>query len=424
MARYTINCRLRGRAFSTIKVVVALPAFVMMTWFGVEIAVAVRAMDQARAAADSIAVAAAARARDGYAAARTDALAAASACRGPNGPVSVSIGDGPGGGQDLQFGDWDEATRTFTPNPEGGHAARVTVRFAADHPNGTPSPVLSGLFGSSSLAIERSSVAVHVRARHTTSLYLHTKSDVALLMAGSSKLDADGGVSVRSSGEGCVAVGPDASLAASVVRVAGSVDPTVASQIDARVIDGFGVPADPFAAVALPALDSSAAIAVDHDDASVTQVAPGVHEGLTVTGGSVVLLPGLHQFVGSVEVKGAGSLVLQDATIQLDAAAALTVSGQGTVTGTPSLFGDWAGAWIIQRAASEPWSVGGLAVVDVAGMAYAPDALVTVQADGQLSCGSAMLGALQCSDSAVVGFDDDIDALKDTVVPGRARLVR
>jgi hypothetical protein len=24
----------------------------------------------------------------------------------------------------------------------------------------------------------------------------------------------------------------------------------------------------------------------------------------------------------------------------------------------------------------------------------------------------------------VVGFDDDIDALKDTVVPGRARLVR
>ena len=424
MARYSLNCGLRRRAFSTVKVVVALPAFLMMTWFGVEIAVAVRAMDQARVAADAIAVAAAARARDGHSVARADALAAAAASRGPAGPVTVSIGDGPGGGQDVEFGDWDDATRTFTPNPQGGDAVRATVRFAADHPNGTASPVLSGLFGASSLAIERTSVAVHVRARHTTSLLLDAPAGVALSMAGSSELAADGGISARSSNEGCVIVAADASLSASVVRAAGTVDAASVSQIDGQVVDGFEVPIDPFADVGMPALDAKSAAAIDHDDLSITQVAPGVHASLTVSGGSVMLLPGLHQFAGPVVVRGAGTLELQDATIQLDVTAALLVSGQGVVKGTPAVDGDWAGAWVIQRGPSEPWVLGGFGVVDVTGIAYAPGTSLAMGASAQLSCGSAILGSIACSDTAKVEFRDDIDALKDTVVPGRARLVR
>ncbi len=424
MARHGHSFGRCGRAFSTVKVVAALPAFIMMTWFGVEIALAVRAMGQARAAADSIAVAAAARARDGHQIARADALAAAAASRGPNGPVSVTIGDGPAGGQDVEFGDWDEVTRSFVPNPSGGDAVRARVRFASDHPNGTASPVLSGLFGASPLAIERTSVAIHVRARHTTSLLLDAASGVVLSIGGAAIVDLDGGISVRSSGTGCVVVGADASLSASVVRAAGSVDAGSVSQVDGTVIDGFDVPPDPFAGLVMTPIDVTSAIAIDHDDLSVTEVEPGVHQGIEIAGGSVVLLPGLHQFSGAIVVRGTGSLVLQDATVQLDTAASLSIAGQGSVTGTPSTAGDWAGAAFLQSNSTEPWILGGDAQMDVAGMVYAPQSSITVQSEARVKLGSAILGSLTCTDSAVVEFTSDIDELKGVAVPGRARLVR
>jgi hypothetical protein len=274
------------------------------------------------------------------------------------------------------------------------------------------------------LAIERTSVAIHVRARHTTSLLLDAASGVVLSIGGAAIVDLDGGISVRSSGTGCVVVGADASLSASVVRAAGSVDAGSVSQVDGTVIDGFDVPPDPFAGLVMTPIDVTSAIAIDHDDLSVTEVEPGVHQGIEIAGGSVVLLPGLHQFSGAIVVRGTGSLVLQDATVQLDTAASLSIAGQGSVTGTPSTAGDWAGAAFLQSNSTEPWILGGDAQMDVAGMVYAPQSSITVQSEARVKLGSAILGSLTCTDSAVVEFTSDIDELKGVAVPGRARLVR
>lgn len=396
----------------------------MMAWLGVEIGLGARAMHQARSASDSIALAAAARARDGHAVARADALAAAAANRGPNGPVLITIQDGPGGGGDVELGWWDDATRTFTPDAGGGNAARARVRFAADHPNGTASPVLSGLFGAASMAIERTSVAVHVRARHTTSLLLLAASGLALSLEDASMLSAEGGVSVSSTGQGCVVVAADAALSASVVRTEGSVDVGSVAQVDAPVMEGFDVPADPFAQLALPALDAASAALIAHDNMSVTQVSPGVHQGISISGGSVVLLPGLHQFAGPLEVSGTGTLVLQDATVHLDESAVLSVSGGGSVTGTPSAAGDWAGACVIQRGSPSSWVVGGSGVVELFGVLYAPGSSLQVRDTAQCAADSAILGSLTCSGTSALTLEDDVDALKDVAVPGRARLVR
>lgn len=408
---------------STVKFVAGLPAILMMAWLGIEIGLGARAMQQARSASDAIALAAAARARDGHEVARADALAAAAASRGPNGPVIITMSEGPGGGGDVELGRWDESTRTFTPDPEGGNAARARVRFAADHPNGTPGRALSGLFGASALAIERTSIAVHVRARHTTSLLLTEPSGIALRVGDSARLDADGGISVRSSSEGCVVVDGDASVIASVVRAAGSVDAGSADQVDAAVSDGFDVPADPFAELELPVLDAASAQPIAHDGVSVTHVAPGVHQGISIVGGSVVLLPGLHQFAGSLEVMG-GSVVLQDATIHLGDAESLTVAEAGSLTGTPGTSGDWAGAWIIQRGSPASWVVGGSGTIDVSGMIYAPGTSLVLRTVATMTTGSAILGSLECGGSSEAALDDDVDALKDVAVPGRARLVQ
>lgn len=422
MDRYRPNPP-RRIGFSSVKFVAALPAILMMGWLAVEIGFGVRAMNQARTASDAIALAGAARARDGREAVRTDALVAAASSRGPNGPVTIEMGAGPGGGGDVEIGSWDDRTRTFTPDPAGGDAVRARVRFAADHPNGTFAPFLSGLFGSSSVAIERTSVAVHVRARHTTSLLLSAESGVALALDAASEVESRGGLSVRSSATPCVIVQDDAWLSAAVVRVAGSLDTSSPAQVDATVVSRFAPPADPFAATALPEINPASAAMIGHDDLGVTHVTPGVHAGLTIAGGSVVLLPGVHQFAGSVTVQG-GSLVLQDATVHLDGAASLSVTSQGSVTGTPATTGDWAGAWILQRGFESTWTVDGGAAVGVAGLLYAPDATLVVSGSAQLALESAILRSLSVSGTAQVSLDDDIDELKDVAVPGRARLVR
>ena len=119
-----------------------------------------------------------------------------------------------------------------------------------------------------------------------------------------------------------------------------------------------------------------------------------------------------------------GSLVLQDATVHIHESASLTVTGNGIVSGTPGLNGDWAGSCIIQRGASSVWVMDTSGSMDVDGILYAPDASLLASAGAQLALDAAILRSMAVSGTAQVSFDDDIDALKDTPVPGRARLVR
>lgn len=421
MTRYPPSqCR---RGLSTVKVMAAFPAVIMMAWLGAEVGLAARAVGQARSAADAIALAAAARSRDGHAAARADALAAAAASRGPNGPVQISIGDGPAGGQDVEFGRWDESVRAFVSDPEGGDAVRVRVRFAADHPNGTTSPVLSGLFGADSMSIERVSVAVHVPARHTTSLLVTGAAGVTLSLADTSSLAADGGITLASADMDAAHIAEGAHVVASVVRVAGAIDPVSAARVDALVMDGFAAPPDPFVGMALPLIDSLSASPIPHDDAQVTRVAPGAHQSLALAGGTVVLEAGLHQFVGDLVITG-GALVLEDATVHLDASASLVVSGTGTLSGTPMSTGDWAGMCIIQRDATGSWALGGAGPLTLGGSLYAPQSALSVVDGMQASLDSAIVGSVSLGGTAALELVDRIDQLSTVPVPGRARLVR
>jgi Flp pilus assembly protein TadG len=92
---------------ASVKLIVALPAVLMLSWLSVEIGFALRAYAQAKTAADAVALAAAARYPDGPDAARQDALTAALANKGPNGPVALVLVEGrviAGGGLDAVAG--------------------------------------------------------------------------------------------------------------------------------------------------------------------------------------------------------------------------------------------------------------------------------------------------------------------------------
>jgi hypothetical protein len=188
---------------STILLVLALPLIIVFTWFALEFALVARHASSAKSAADAIATAAAARYPDGADVARTDAISAAGANNGPNGPLVLLATEGPGGGGDLEFGTWDPQTHVFTPDAtEGGPAVRATVRLSSSHPNGAVSLLLAGLFNVPPVEMEHASIAVYHPPTHTTSLLLADADDSSLALAGTSILRSRGGVSVAADDAG------------------------------------------------------------------------------------------------------------------------------------------------------------------------------------------------------------------------------
>lgn len=421
-------CFRARRGVSAVLVLVAIPAMLLIGWMGAEIGLAVRALNQARLAADAAALAAAARYADGFATANGDAVAAAQACRGPNGPVSIGVLDAPGGGGDLVYGRWDEDTRTFVQDLEGGPAARVTVRFAVDSPNGAPGLILWRLFQNGPVSFTRTSVAVYSPPRHTTSLLLRGAGPAVLDVDDSATLSARGGASIASDDIAAVMVRgstrPGKVLAVPVLRIAGSIDEFSRAAAAGAIEEGAQIPADPMSEVELPVIDAAASGEITSDTDGTVRIAPGVHESLTATAGTVVLEAGLHQFTQAIALSGSARLELEDAAIELAPTATLSVGGSAALTGTPLTTGAWTGFWILQRGAATTWSIGNSASIEVSGDAYAPDAAVTASGTASLRMQTGTLASLRQADEATVRFDQRIEALDLPVVPGRARLVR
>jgi Flp pilus assembly protein TadG len=419
--------RLNCRGAAAIWLVMAIPALLMLAWFGIEMGLATKAVRHAKAASDSIALAAAARYRDGGTAVRTDAQAAAASNLGPNGPIVVTIGNGPAGGGDVEFGHWDHVERVFTVDEDGGPAVRVTVRFAPNHPNGAPSLLLGSFYGTTTMSFQRSSIAVYNPPRHTTSLLLNSALQSALDLSESARFVSKGGVSVRSSNAAACVILSGAKMQLSVLRLPGTLDEQSKSAVDGVFEEGAVIADDPFASVEFPpAIGHGDQVEnVEHDNVGVTHVAPGVHGSLEASGGTVILDPGLHQFLSTIVLSGTAILQLDAATIQLMGNATLQVGGSSAVSGTPSTsLNDWSGYWILQQNATLPWSIADSSTVMLAAHCYAPDATLQVLDQAQVSLGTAILGSLVEQGSVNVEFNDVIGALTTTPVPGRARLVR
>lgn len=414
-----------SRGVASIYLIIALPAVLMLAWLGVEFGFALRAYAQAKTAADAIALAAAARYPDGAAAVLNDALLAAASNRGPNGPVQIILPDGAGLGGDLRFGEWDEETRQFNPNPDGGAAVWVRVRFAADHPNGPLRLLLAGLFANGPYAIERHSVAVHRPSRHTTSLLVVGRGPSMLQLAGSAELYSDAGLAVASPNAAAVVVAGSAVVKSPVVRIAGDLSESSQTGIQGRALTSADVPEDPKGSTALPVWSPAPADSITHDGVTVTRVAPGLHVGLVASGGTVVLEAGLHQFSGPIVLSGTAELQLEDAVIHLAGGVALQLSGSSRITGTPGVdVSDWGRCWVLQRATPAAWEIHDAAQVLVQGRLYAPKTSIDLDGTAQLTTGAAVVQSLDLAGLVQLGLTGRLQELDLPAEPGRARLVR
>lgn len=418
--------RMMRRGTASILALVALPVLLVFTWFCIEYARIHRHAGRAKLAADAAALAAAARYADGPDVARSDAIAAAAGHEGPSGPLVLVVAEGPAGGGDLEFGDWDPQARIFTPNPDGGKAARATVRLAEGHPNGGVALLYSGLFDITPATVVQTSIALFRPPTHTTSLLLADPSASSLALAGSAVLRGRGGISVANDDAGAVTVGDGASLDVPIVRAAGTVDDDDEARVDGEVEEGATVPADPFAGVEVPPIDLGAPVAeTEVDPDARTMLAPGVHGALAASAGTVVLLPGLHQFRGGISMSGTAAIEFDGATIQLAPGVALELSDAAALRGTPdSSDQQWGGCAIIQRPGQAEWSLSGSAHIAVAGRIYAPGTRITASGASFVGASSAVLRAVSFAGSSSMRLDADIDEVQLPGASGRARLVR
>lgn len=416
---------IRRRGVYASKMVIIFPMVLLSAWMAAEIGLLLRAAGQARNAADAAALAAAARFEDGPEWAVDDGVAAAAANRGPNGPIVLLVAEGPAGGGDLEFGDWDEGDRVFTPG-EGGVAVRATVRFTADHPNGPVGLIYPGFLSTGLAPIVRSSVAVFNPRRNTTSLLvLLGEGPPSIDLRGRASLQSRGGISVRNEAERAVAIVGEAALAAPILRIAGSLDPSDEGGVEGAIAIGMAIPADPFSSEPLPPLVASKAVKIVHANTGKTEVTAGVHESLEVAGGRVVLRPGLHQFSGTLRIVGDAVLELDAATIHLLPGASLVVDGDAAIVGSPSLSpGPWSGRWILQRGSPAEWMIASGGSISVEGQIYAPESSLLLSGDAILQTGTAILSAIVMEDDASIELQEEIAALAEAGVPGRARLVR
>jgi hypothetical protein len=406
--------------------VIALPVVMMMAWLALEIGLVVKSGNQAKLAADAIALAAAARFGDGWEGASQDAFAAAGACRGPNGPVQLIVAEGPGGGGDLVYGSWDASTRQFSPSSsDGGPAAEVTIRFAEDHPNGGVPLILSGLFGSGAVAVERTSVAVYNPPKHMTSLLLPDASLAFVSMGGTAALRAKGGVSVASQGSSSVQMTEGASMNIPILRSAGTMDDSLGARITGSVESSATVPEDPYVGVAIPVFDSTNPAEIALTGAGTLHVPPGIHDALVAGSGTIVLDPGIHQFVGGIELFGTVVLELDQALVQLQDGGGLQLRDSASIIGT-SLggAGDWVGFCFIQGNAGTAWSVQDGASISLEGKCYAPGAAMSIGGTASVRMDELVLRSLTMFGDSRLRLVSDIAPIRLPVVPGRARLVR
>lgn len=411
---------------ASILIVLSLPVVLLFAWFCIEYARVHKHAGRAKLAADAAALAAAARFADGHESARADAIAAAAGHEGPKGPLVLVVTEGPAGGGDLEFGDWDPVAKTFSPNPAGGKAARASVRLAEDHPNGGIRLLLAGLFEIPPASVLRTSVAVFRPATHTTSLLLADAGASTFELAGTSAVRSRGGVSVPNDDAGAVTIGADAAVDAPVVRAAGAVDDDDESRVQGAVQEAATIPADPFAAVAVPAIDTGGAVSnIEVQDGEVLRVGPGTHAALSFSAGTLILEQGLHQFAGGISLSGSAVLQLENATVQLPAGATFELLDSAAVRGTcASGHPEWNGVAFLQRPGSAEWSMGGAAVLEPSGRLYAPGAALQAAETAEVRVPSAVLHSVALRGAARMRLTDDVAEIALPASAGRARLIR
>ena len=373
------------RGISSIKLLVALPAILAIAWLGIEFGLVLRAIQQAKIAADSAALAAAARLSSDFEIYGNAAIQAAAANRGPSGSMAIEVVSENAGG-DLMLGSWDQESGIFTPDPDARDAVEVTVRIGSGAPNASPGYILPNILELTDASFQRTSIATWSPLPAAASLLATAETGRRTMdLGGNSLLDSFGDIEIASVHQNAVRLRGNASITVPTLRVAGGLQGNSEDNVNGFIETDAVILDDPYLTIPVPALLPVTETPKLLDPESVMTLEPGRHpDGLLLEQGTIRLLPGIHQFGGiGLHITDDSEIELVDATIQLLDDATLKLQNKGSLSGTPLIGGDWDDVFLIGPKTAS-FDLINEAKAIVPGVAYCPKAVFRAEDDTSL----------------------------------------
>lgn len=322
------------------------------------------------------------------------------------GPIALATFTDVGGpesqsdyGATIDWGDGTSATTAaILPRADGsfsvegshlyGEEGSYTVSVAITHENG----------------ITANATAVAAVTDNVALLLLDPTSKASLNVTGNGQVALTGGGAaaiVNSASAAAVRATGNAKVAAGEIDVAGSpgVSTTGNATLPSDINSGVAAMADPFGGLSVEAPSTSYA-EVSAATGQVLILEPGAYlGGISVSGGSVTLLPGVYYLEGGGLKVSGGSLMGQGVLVynepQHGSKDAISIAGQGTVDLIAPTSGPYQGFALVQDPSSNaPINVTGGGLLSVTGVIYAAGASLNVSGNAHVQIdGSASAGA-------------------------------
>lgn len=276
--------------------------------------------------------------------------------------LAMNLGNAAGG--DIVVGYYDREQRLFTPTLDGPNAVKVVARRTAGSPGGALPIVFGPAFGVNTINVQRTAIAMLGGSTGSGLIVLHENDDRTFRLSGDVTLDVRD--VTTSDGLGDIQVNSDSisSLKAdgNPTLVAGAINVHAEDVNDPPDFDGdvntnqTRIP-DPLADLDPPAVPTATYTGTSYNTGTHT-LQPGYYpEGISMTGGTVSLEPGIYYLDGvGLNITG-GNLVGDDVMIYVvDSAgnppSTINLTGNGTIdiTPTPLDSGPYGGILLWQAA--------------------------------------------------------------------------
>jgi Ca2+-binding RTX toxin-like protein len=238
----------------------------------------------------------------------------------------------------------------------------------------------------------------------------------ALSIAGNASIKLTGGVYVDSSSSSAISASGNAQITASVIDVHGGVQKSGNASFNPSPVTKAATVSDPLANLPVPSTTGLTNYGAENlSGNSKATIKPGIYSGINVSGNAALTMSaGLYIIEGGgFQVSGNGSVTGTGVTLYNTGSkfpnsggsfGAITLSGNGSISLSPSTTGAYAGILLVQPAANaQAISFSGNAMAGVTGTIYAPAAPLVESGNAQVSA-SFIVDTMSLSGNAIANI--------------------
>ncbi len=318
-------------------------------------------------AADSAALAGAAKVKFDRNAAVTDAVNTASKNKAAQASVQLRVAD-----NDVQVGNYNRGTAVFTPNTAPYNACKVVARRTADSPGGALNLLFGPIFGITTSNVSRTAIAMTGGKLGAGIVILDPSRKSSLGAGGSSILDVGtAAIQVNSNNSQAVTItGSKASITTGELRIDGGFTSTGNPTLPSKLYTGATAVDDPLASLPTPSKGTDL-LKIDVSANGTATGVPGYYsQGITVRAGATLTLsPGIYvlgppglKVWANANLNAIGCMFFLTTGTNPNVYGTVDLGGGGTVNISPPTSGTYAGITFFQDPKT-PYTSGSASII-------------------------------------------------------------